>query len=178
MVNSGSIPDIVPTKKLNLFIKHTIMKLTLETAKKLYNDKTTQDWFKKQLETEFGKQLLKVFDYRNIKTFEDACEHLGINSNEVYTQYDSVDEIAFKKLKIVFKAANNGWTPDWTNPNEFKYHPWFSVVSSGAGLSFSSYCYTIACTFIGSRLCSDKSEKAEFLGKQFKELFKDYLLLK
>lgn len=65
-----------------MILKYKNMKLTLETAKKLYNDKTTQDWFKKQLETEFGKQLLKEFDYRNIKTFEDACEACGTTESE------------------------------------------------------------------------------------------------
>ena len=159
------------------------MKLTLETAKKLYNDKTTQDWFKKQLETEFGKQHLKEFDYRNIKTFEDACECLGINSNNLpdtsHLEYEfSKPIIAHYKLIIIFKAVNNGWTPDWTNPNEYKYFPWFGFVSSGAGLSYCDCHYSNTHTHVGSRLCTDKSEKAEFLGKQFKDLYEDYLLLK
>ena len=159
------------------------MKLTLETAKKLYNDKTTQDWFKKQLETEFGKQLLKEFNYRNIKTFEDACEHLGINPdnlpNTSHLEFDLAKPIiAHYKLIIIFKAVNNGWTPDWTNPNEYKYFPWFGFVSSSSGLSSSDCICAIADTCVGSRLCTDKSEKAEFLGKQFKDLYEDYLLLK
>lgn len=159
------------------------MKLTLETAKKLYNDKTTQDWFKKQLETEFGKQLLKEFYYRNIKTFNDACEHLGINPNNLpdtsHLEFDLAKSIiAHYKLIIIFKATNNGWTPDWTNSNECKYYPWFKVVSSGAGLSSSGYNCTNTHTGVGSRLYTDKPEKAEFLGTQFREIFEDYLLLK
>ena len=159
------------------------MKLTLETAKKLYNDKTTQDWFKKQLETEFGKQLLKEFNYRNIKTFEDACEHLGINPdnlpNTSHLEFDLAKPIiAHYKLIIIFKAVNNGWTPDWTNSNEYKYYPWFEVVSSGSRLSYYYYDYSFTYTDVGSRLCTDKSEKAEFLGRQFREIFEDYMLLK
>lgn len=154
------------------------MKLTLETAKKLYNDKTTQDWFKKELETEFGKQLLKVFDYRTIKTFEDACEHLGLDPKKEVSVDDDKHIKAYKKLIIIYKAVNNGWTPDWTNSNVYKYYPWFEVVSSGSGLSYSYCNVTYSITFVGSRLCTDKSEKAEFVGNQFKELYEDYLLLK
>ena len=154
------------------------MKLTLETAKKLYNDKTTQDWFKKELETEFGKQLLKKFDYRNIKTFEDACESLGLDPKKEVSAYDDKHIKVYKMLIIIFKAVNNGWTPDWTNPNEYKYYPWFEVVSSGTGLSYYYYNSSLPVTAVGSRLCTDKSEKAEFLGKQFKDLYEDYLLLK
>ena len=159
------------------------MKLTLETAKKLYNDKTTQDWFKKQLETEFDKQLLKEFDYRNIKTFEDACERLGLDPNNLpdtsHLEFDLAKPIiAHYKLIIIFKAVNNGWIPDWTNSNEYKYYPWFEVVSSGSGLSCCGYDNSSTSTFVGSRLCTDKSEKAEFLSKQFKDLYEDYLLLK
>ena len=156
------------------------MKLTLETAKKLYNDKTTQDWFKKQLETEFSKQLLKKFDYRDIKTFNDACEACGTTEAEFNAKFEKLDldTLSYEKLKIVFKAVNNGWTPDWTNPNEYKYFPWFGFVSSGAGLSSYGYGTSHTHTAVGSRLCTDKSEKAEFLGRQFKEIFKGYMLLK
>ena len=154
------------------------MKLTLETAKKLYNDKTTQDWFKKQLETEFGKQLLKEFDYRNIKTFEDACEALGLAPKNEVSANDDKHIKAYKMLIIIFKAVNNGWTPDWTNSNECKYYPWFKVILSGAGLSFSYYGCTGTDTFVGHRLCTNKSEKAVFLGTQFREIYEDYLLSK
>ena len=154
------------------------MKLTLETAKRLYNDKTTQDWFKKELETEFGKQILKVSDYRDIKTFADACEHLGLDPKKEVSVDDDKHIRAYKMLIIIYKAVNNGWTPDWTNPKEYKYYPWFEVVSSGAGLSYSFSVYLSTGTTVGSRLCTDKSEKAEFLGNQFKELYEDYFLLK
>ena len=154
------------------------MKLDLATAKKLYNDKTTQDWFKKQLETEFSKQLLKEFNYKNIKSFEDACEVLEINPNDVFSKIDTKDEIAYKKLKIIIKAINNGWTPDWANSNQYKYYTWFYVLSSGSGFSDTVYCYTYSCTVVGSRLCVDSKDKALYIAEQFKDLYEDYLLLK
>ena len=154
------------------------MKLDLATAKKLYNDKTTQDWFKKQLETEFSKQLLKEFNYKNIKSFEDACEVLEINPNDVFSKIDTKDEIAYKKLKIIIKAINNGWTPDWANSNQYKYYTWFYVLSSGSGFSDTHCNCTLTITYVGSRLCVDSKDKALYIAEQFKDLYEDYLLLK
>ena len=154
------------------------MKLDLATAKKLYNDKTTQDWFKKQLETEFSKQLLKEFNYKNIKSFEDACEVLEINPNDVFSKIDTKDEIAYKKLKIIIKAINNGWTPDWANSNQYKYYTWFYVLSSGSGFSDTNFNYTLTNSNVGSRLCVDSKDKALYIAEQFKDLYEDYLLLK
>ena len=133
---------------------------------------------------EFGEKAFKEFDYRDIKTFADACEACGTTEAEFNAKFGNLgldlDTISYEKLKIVYKAINNGWTPDWTNFKEYKYYPWFEVVSSGAGLSYSGSSYDNAITFtdVGSRLCTDKSEKAEFFGKQFKELYEDYLLVK
>ena len=154
------------------------MKLDLATAKKLYNDKTTQDWFKKQLETEFSKQLLKEFNYKNIKSFEDACEVLEINPNDVFSKIDTKDEIAYKKLKIIIKAINNGWTPDWANSNQYKYYTWFYVLSSGSGFSDTYFNYSLTNSNVGSRLCVDSKDKALYIAEQFKDLYEDYLLLK
>ena len=158
------------------------MKLPLEIAKKLFNDKTISDEFKKEFITKFGEKVFKAFDYRNIKTFNDACVACGTTEAEFNAKFGNLgldfDTICYEMMKILFKAVNNGWTPDWTNPNEYKYYPWFSVVSSGSGLSFYRYSSSDTDTHVGSRLCTDKSEKAEFLGKQFKEIFEGYMLYK
>lgn len=158
------------------------MKLPLEIAKKLFNDKTISDEFKKELIAEFGEKAFKEFDYRDIKTFANACETCGTTEAEFNAKFGNLgldlDTISYEKLKIIYKAVNNGWTPDWTNSNVYKYFLWFEVVSSGAGLSASGSDCDSTHTIVGSRLCTDKSEKAEFVGNQFKELYEDYLLVK
>ena len=158
------------------------MKLPLEIAQKLFNDKTISNEFKKELIAEFGEKAFKPFDYRDIKTFADACEACGTTEAEFNAKFGNLgldlDTISYEKLKIVYKAINNGWTPDWTNFKEYKYYPWFEVVSSGPGLSSSCSDCDNSYTSVGSRLCTDKSEKAEFVGNQFKELYEDYLLVK
>lgn len=115
------------------------------------------------------------FHYTDIKTYEDACSALGI------TPYfdnacDTADERAYKKLKRIVRAINGGWTPDFSNANQFKYYPWLSVLSSGLGFS-SAYCtYAHTYSSVGSRLCFESSEKCEYVVKQFENLYRDLLL--
>jgi len=132
--------------------------------------------------TKTKKQVQKKveFDFRSITSFNDACNRLGIN--------DSIPDVAmlpeeFRKpviagyrLMIIYKAINNGWKPDWNNYSEYKYYPWFEVLSSGFGFSDSYYTFVIAHTDVGSRLCTDTSEKAMYIAKQFEAEYKEYFL--
>ena len=77
---------------------------------------------------------------------------------------------------IIYKAINNGWKPDWNNYDECKYYPWFGVLSSGFGFDSSVYRYDRSITAVGSRLCTDSSEKALYIAKQFESEYKDYFL--
>ena len=127
------------------------------------------------------KAVKKEFDFRTIISFEDACKHLGIDSSKL-PDVSSVPEeyrkpvIAGYKLMIIYKAINNGWKPDWENLSQYKYYPWFKVLSSGFGFSCSIYSYVNASTSVGSRLCTDTSEKALYIAKQFEAEYKDYFL--
>ena len=127
------------------------------------------------------KAVTVAFDYKSIKTFEDACKHLNIDSS-ILPDVSGIGEefrkpiIAHYKLIIIFKAINNGWTPDWGNDNQYKYYPWFWVLSSGFGFCGSSYDCTDANTDVGSRLCTDSSDKARYIAKQFEAEYKEYLL--
>ena len=123
----------------------------------------------------------KKFDYKKIKTFKDACKKLGIDPAKLPDLNGIPEEfhkpvIAGYKLMIVYKAINNGWKPDWSNYSQYKYYPWFEVLSSGFGFS-GSYCfYAYARTDVSSRLCTDTSEKALYIAKQFEGIYKDYFL--
>lgn len=122
------------------------------------------------------------FDYKTIKTFEDACIRMN-EDPEKLPDVSSFPErfrrsiIANYKLMIIYEAINNGWIPDWSNWNQYKYYPWLPVLSSGFGFSRSSYGYVIAGACVGSRLCTDTSEKAKYMGKQFEAEYRDYLLI-
>jgi len=121
------------------------------------------------------------FDYRTIKTFEDACKKLGIDPSKLPDVSGLLEEfakpiIAHYKLIIIYKAINNGWVPDWNNSDQHKYYPWFWVLSSGFGFSDSDFRYGRTATCVGSRLCTNTSEKAKYMASQFEAEYRDYLL--
>jgi len=113
-------------------------------------------------------------DFKEIKTFNDACIELRINPSNVFNMVDTTDEKAYKMLKIIAKAINQGWTPDWSNFNQRKYWPWFNL-SSGFGF-VGSYCASDrTLTPVGSRLCFENEEKCNYAGKQFIDIYRDFL---
>jgi hypothetical protein len=127
------------------------------------------------------EKTAKKFDYKKIKTFEDACKHLDLDPAKL-PEISTIPEefrkviIAGFKLMIIYKAINNGWKPDWANYNQVKYYLWFEVLSSGFGFSYSDSGCGTSDTPVGSCLCTDTSEKALYIGKQFQADYEDYLL--
>ena len=71
-----------------------------------------------------------TFDYRSIKTFEDACKHLGINADEINRKYQFLPDhiISFIKLEIITKALNDGcdYVREWNalDSNGYSYYNW------------------------------------------------------
>lgn len=122
----------------------------------------------------------------NIMTFEDACKALNIAPNvpEVSGLPEKHQKaiIAHYKLVIIAQALNNGWEPNWSNWDEYKYFPWLEVKAdesnpSGSGFSYTDYDYSYSDTIVGSRLCFQTRELALYAAKQFEDLYKDYLLI-
>jgi hypothetical protein len=147
------------------------LKIGKATAKKLYPE--SSDWFREQLIGVFGEECFRKMRFDEIKTFEDACDELCIDTAQ-FKNGDTADEIAYKKLKIIVRAINQGWTPDWNNGNQRKWWPWFNL-SSGFGFSASDCVYGRTFAGVGSRLCFESEEKSDYAAKQFIEVYKDFL---
>ena len=131
--------------------------------------------------TKNDKKDVVKFDFRTIKTFEDACTQLNIDQASVPDLSMIPEEfrkplLAAYKLMIIYKAINNGWKPDWSDDDPYKYFPWFGVLSSGSGFSGSGSTYDCTRTAVGSRLCTDSSEKARYIAEQFEAEYVDYFL--
>lgn len=122
-----------------------------------------------------------VFDFRTIKSFEDACAKENVDPAAL-PEVSMIPEdlrkpiISAYKLMIIFRAINNGWRPDWSKLSQGKYYPWYGVLSSGFGFSYSIYGYAHASAAVGSRLCTDTSEKALYIAEQFKTEYQEYFL--
>jgi hypothetical protein len=118
----------------------------------------------------------------HVKTYLDACFELGIepDKDEVLTKLGfTTDEIAYRKLKTIAKALNEGWEPDWSNSNEYKYYPWFTYNGAYAGFSCALALGAATDTYasVGSRLCFKTRDLAAYAGKQFLSVYNDFLLI-
>ena len=150
------------------------LKIEKETAKKLYSN--VPEWYQKEMVAEFGEEFFKEECYESIKTFDDACTELDVNPGLVFNDLDSPDEVAYKKLKVIAKAINQGWSPDWSDADQYKYYPYFKVLSSGFGFSGSDCGYAGTYANVGSRLCFESREKSDYAAAQFIDLYKQFLL--
>lgn len=152
------------------------IEITKDNAVKAFKEADAKG--KALLSTLFGEDTFTKAVNGKIETFEEALEHQGIDKDAFEESCNGLekDEIAYKKIKIIAKALNNGWTPDWDNSNEYKYYPYFDM-RSGVGFSNSIYDYWHSRTYVGSRLCFKSSDLATYAGKQFESIYKDFLTL-
>jgi len=160
-------------KNLNKTMSTKTIKLTDDAAKKLH--KSSPEW-KEILEENYGKDFFtpkKITD--RVKSFDDACKIKGIEPESLFNKKDTKDEIAYKKIKVIAEVLNEGWTPDWSNSNQYKYTPYFKA--SGSGFSDCVYARWSTVTGVGSRLCYKSSELAIYAGKQFEDIYNDFLTL-
>lgn len=131
----------------------------------------------------FGKQVALYDNITDrVKSFEDACQVLGISTNvpEVkgLPRKHQKAIIANYKLIIIAEALNEGWKPNWQDSDEYKYYPWFDMSNpAGVGFSFTYFTASSTAANIGSRLCLKNRELAIYFGQTFTDLFNDSLLL-
>lgn len=143
---------------------------------------------------------------KRIKTFEDACREIGIDAEAWNRDKISLglepDVLAFLKLRIIVKALNEGWEPQFTE-DECRYYPWFilytreeynkldeeeksrvvyrSAYNAGAlgGVSCAGASYDSSYTnaYMGVRLAFKTSELAAYCGRQFLDIWADFVFL-
>jgi hypothetical protein len=128
------------------------------------------------LEQLFGKNMFRQKITDHVKSFEDACGMKGISVSEILNEYDTADEAAYKKLKVIIEVLNEGWKPDWNNSNQRKWYPWFNM-QGGFGFSDSYYAGWVTVSFVGSRLCFHSEELAAYCATQFLDIYKNFLTI-
>lgn len=116
-----------------------------------------------------------------VKTYEDAVAILAPDPELLpFLNYegDNLELIGIrdqKKVEHIIKVLNEGWIADLTNDDEWRFYPWFRV--SGSGLSSDDCVYDRSSSYVGSRLCFRTRELAEYAGKQFADLYKEYMII-
>jgi hypothetical protein len=113
----------------------------------------------------------------------------------------SEDLIAYLKVRIITAALNEGWTPQFTT-DEYRYYPWFVLytqkeidemkeenkrrvlgrsvnnahANAGVAYSSTSNASTYSNTGVGGRLCFKTEELAEYAGKQFLDIWAEFMM--
>lgn len=116
------------------------------------------------------------------------------------------DVIAYLKLRIIAAALNEGWEPQFTE-DETRYYPWYTLWTKeeleqkseewkkehslwlfGGHSNFVAYCglayahsrnaWSYSISSLSARLAVKSDELAEFFGKQFIDIWADYVLIK
>lgn len=154
--------------------------LQIEESKARSIYKTASPELKIMLEDTFGKEFFSQKVTERIKTYEDACSELGItpiDESVLLSNGFTKDEIAYRKIKTITEALNEGWKPNWNNENQYKWTPYFYPnSSSGFVFRYAVYSDSLADAGDGLRLCFKSDELATYAGKQFTELYKEFIL--
>ncbi|NDV46133.1 hypothetical protein D0T49_03640 [Paludibacter sp. 221] len=138
------------------------------------------DKVKSLLEKKAGKDFFSSKVTDRIKTYEDACVELGekpINEDELLQAGFTKDEITYRKLKTITKALNEGREFDIYDSDVRRWYPWFECNDSPSGFAFyDSNCgRSTADAGSGSRLCYKSEELANYSGKQFLDLWREFI---
>ena len=114
-----------------------------------------------------------------IGSYEEAIAYLGEGAKNHQKAL-----LALKKLIVIAEAWNkqDGFVPDYSNSGQYKYFPWFVYNKEVAGFVSEGTTHTASNASVnvnmGSRLCFSTSERAEQFGKQFINLWNDFLLFR
>ena len=116
-----------------------------------------------------------------IKSFEDACAELGENHQYVraYREWMRIsyaeceDITACMKLRIIAAALNEGWEPTFEK-DEKRWYPWIAVKQGELVCAGANDAWSYSYADLGVRLVFKSKELAEYAGKQFIDIYKDF----
>lgn len=152
------------------------LQITEQNARRLYENATSE--FKATLEDTFGKEFFSQKITDRIKNYEDACKELGIEPIDYDEMKDAgftQDEILYRKIKTITQALNEGWKADWNDSDQYKWYPWFKMSSGGFVFRAAGCDCSVATAGCASRLCFKSDELATYAGKQFLQLYSDFI---
>ena len=196
--------DIIEIKKSDLQGLFKILTNYPQISKEQVINEMTKAFGEEALKSQDIKERIKTFEDAVNAIGEDhplVAQYKTINS--AFKEADNnLHLFAYTRLAIIAEALNEGWRPEYTE-DEYRYYPWFGLytqeeyddmddedkeccrfvgrsgsyafafgglvcASAGSG-SASSY------TVIGSRLAFKSRELAIYCGKQFIEIWINYL---
>ena len=151
--------------------KQIKLSLSIDEAKLLHNGASRER--KLELE-ELFPELKPINIIDRVKTYEDALAVLRRDHFDEKNLYPR--EIARRMLETIIEALNEGWKPDLSNHQEYKWYCYFKGLSTGLGCSYSVSSPSSVYSSFGVRLCLKSKELADYIGEQFTDLYEEMLL--
>lgn len=196
--------DIIEIKKSDLQGLFKILTNYPQISKEQVINEMIKAFGEEALKSQDIKERIKTFEDAVNAIGEDhplVAQYKTINS--AFKEADNnLHLFAYTRLAIIAEALNEGWRPEYTE-DEYRYYPWFglytqeeyddmddedkercrfvgrSSFSAGAygGLVYADAYYGSAYSGanIGSRLAFKSRELAIYCGKQFIEIWINYL---
>lgn len=196
--------DIIEIKKSDLQGLFKILTNYPQISKEQVINEMTKAFGEEALKSQDIKERIKTFEDAVNAIGEDhplVAQYKTINS--AFKEVDNnLHLFAYTRLAIIAEALNEGWRPEYTE-DEYRYYPWFGLYTqeeyddmddedkeccrfvgrsvSGAyangglvyALADNGSAYSSA--YIGSRLAFKSRELAIYCGKQFIEIWINYL---
>lgn len=196
--------DIIEIKKSDLQGLFKILTNYPQISKEQVINEMTKAFGEEALKSQDIKERIKTFEDAVNAIGEDhplVAQYKTINS--AFKEADNnLHLFAYTRLAIIAEALNEGWRPEYTE-DEYRYYPWFglytqeeyddmndedkeccrfvgrsgSYASAYGGLVYANAYHGSAYsgTYIGSRLAFKSRELAIYCGKQFIEIWINYL---
>lgn len=196
--------DIIEIKKSDLQGLFKILTNYPQISKEQVINEMTKAFGEEALKSQDIKERIKTFEDAVNAIGEDhpiVAQYKTINS--AFKEADNnLHLFAYTRLAIIAEALNEGWRPEYTE-DEYRYYPWFGLYTQEeyddmddedkercrfVGRSYSNavaygglvcanaaYGSANSNTYIGSRLAFKSRELAIYCGKQFIEIWINYL---
>lgn len=137
-------------------------------------------------------------DHKFVKAYKGYVSHIHQHDMNDY------DLVAYLQIRIITAALNEGWEPQFTE-DEYRWYPWFyfytnkeiedmsdeqraelcrcvgrssSYAHAHGGLSYASanLAFSYSYSYSGARLAFKTEELAKYAGKQFIEIYRDFII--
>lgn len=196
--------DIIEIKKSDLQGLFKILTNYPQISKEQVINEMTKAFGEEALKSQDIKERIKTFEDAVNAIGEDhplVAQYKTINS--AFKEADNnLHLFAYTRLAIIAEALNEGWRPEYTE-DEYRYYPWFGLYTQeeyddmddedkercrfvGRSNSYASAGGGLVCagahggsayssSYIGSRLAFKSRELAIYCGKQFIEIWINYL---
>lgn len=196
--------DIIEIKKSDLQGLFKILTNYPQISKEQVINEMTKAFGEEALKSQDIKERIKTFEDAVNTIGEDhplVAQYKTINS--AFKEADNnLHLFAYTRLAIIAEALNEGWRPEYTE-DEYRYYPWFGLYTQeeyddmddedkercrfvGRSVSYAladgglvyAYAYygsASSDTNVGSRLAFKSRELAIYCGKQFIEIWINYL---